>query len=353
MTTLDQMDTSTPDPVHLLLIAKSKVGKSTYVAQAAKDGMTVLYLDADNGLSAIRHHLKDNVAAQKRVHYIPTTHPAAFLTAFLSARRYFEWNLTKDEKYSKFTSADTDQILKIDPNQLLQNHRFILAVDSWTSCAADAMEIGAESLHIDMEKADKANQSIYGVAFLKLNRILQIMQPMPFHICVLAHGTYYERYEKPTGVTADNIKQKDMLLKEVLEIPISSSRPHGAELPKYFNHVAWLELDRVGRVKIDFTRSYDRVGGGPPNRVAPVDELSFVKLLGAKNSAEFNSDSPNALGSDVIKTIPASELQVNKQADASADTQASAPANVARPANLTIGGKATGVSRPLLTRSKK
>jgi len=336
MTTIADMGDGVPDPVHLLLIAKSKVGKSTYVAQAAKDGMTVLYIDADNGLSAIRNSLAGDKAAQARVHYVATEHPVAFLTTLLNARQQFQWNLDVDRKYNALVDKPDARILCISPGELLHNHDFILAVDSWTSCAADAMNTTADKLQIDLSDADRANQSVYGGAFFKLNQILQIIQHVPFHTCVLAHGTYYERYEKPTGRVKDN-KQADMILKETLEVPISSSRPHGAELPKYFNHVAWLELDRVGRVHIDFTRAYDRVGGGPPNRVAPVGELGFSKLIAEDRRAAIKPDAVSTIAADAIKVVTAKELQ----------------AKHAGPAKSTSGAEAPGVSRPMLPRLKQ
>jgi len=347
MTTLFEMPANAPDPVHLLLIAKSKVGKSTYVAQAAKDGMTVLYIDADNGLSALRNHLRDDQAAQARVHYIATKHLAMFLDALLNSRGQFEWNMTEDKRYNPLVDKGKSQILCISPTALLREHDFILAVDSWTSCAADAMNVTADRLEIDLADADKANQSVYGGAFHRLNRILQVMQHLPFHTCVLAHGAYYERYEKPAGRVKDN-KQSDMILKETLEVPLSSSRPHGVELPKFFNHVAWLELDRVGRVRIDFTRAYDRVGGGPPNRIAPVDELGFSKLLSTTQRESVKSDAANVIPAGAIYTTTAHELQTARR-----ENQKVKPAARVEPGNertQTTGVKATGVSRPPLPR---
>lgn len=326
-TTLDAMPSESPDPVHLLLIARSKVGKSTYIAQAAKDGMTVLYLDSDNGKSALRHHLAGDTKdtnALRRVHYIHTANPAQFLDTLLTANRQFRWNVTKDTKLNEITAKAEDEILVIEPAGLLRNTNFLLAIDSWTSTQANAMCIAAENAGVDLAEMERASQAVYGGAFQRLNRILNYLQRMPFHIAVAAHGTYYERYEKPAGSVAGKIKQADMVLKETIEIPLSSSRPHGVEMPKFFNHVGWLTLDNMNRVMIDFTRSQSRVGGGPPNKIALVDQLKFIDLLSAEQKSAIHGNPLNTISEDTIRIVRMEELQVKKPAIAPASSASSA-----------------------------
>lgn len=279
MTTLDMLPQEAPDPIHQLLIADSKLGKSTYAAQAAKDGFTLLYIDSDNGLSALRKHLAGDKAAMSRVYYIRTSHPAAFLEELINSQKVMRWNLTADTMFSSMMAKPADSFIEIDAQKLQAARDVILVIDSWTSTASDAMGIGAEKAGVALTDMSNEMQKVYGNAFHRLTYILQVLQKAPFHVLVLAHGAYYERYEKSPGKALREIKQGDMILKETIRVPISSSRPHGVEMVKYFNHTAWLTMDRVGRVQIDYTRAYDRVGGGPPNIICPLDEFPFKKLL--------------------------------------------------------------------------
>jgi hypothetical protein len=84
-------------------------------------------------------------------------------------------------------------------------------------------------------------------------------------------------YDKPNGSTGV-VKQKDMILRETKEVPVSCSRPHGETMVSRFNHIGWLYVNHLGGTEIDFTRKPGRVGGGPPNKKDTVDKLPFSKL---------------------------------------------------------------------------
>ncbi len=277
MATLDMIPAH-EDPVHLLLIADSKAGKSTYAAQAAIDGFTLVYIDSDNGISALRNALKDKPEAMKRVNYFHTERPVDFLRGFLrsSTNVPFRWVPTMDKPWGKLmTGVEPDaKVWQFDITKMPAS--WVLAIDSWTSAAADALGIGSADQKAEL--LEGVNQSIYGDANVNLTYIANMLQKIPNHCIVQAHGTKYEVYEKPTGQTAGAMKQKDMILREVIDVPLSSSRGHGQILPGKFNHAGWMSVDRLGESWIDFTRSATRVGGGPPNKKAKVSELPFSKL---------------------------------------------------------------------------
>lgn len=277
--TLDEVPAG-KDPVHLLAIGDSKVGKSVYAAQAAIDGFNVVYIDADNGLSALRYMLEKHPEAKKRVHYFPTTRPVDFVKGFLRSteKAPFRWNPKLNKVWGKLASntEPDDSIWEFDVTKLPAS--WLLVIDSWTALASDALGIGAADQAAAL--LDGTNQAIYGEANSNLTYIVNILQKIPCHTLVQAHGTRYEVYDKPTGVLGGAMKQKDMILRETKDVPFSSSRPHGETMVSRFNHIGWLYIEGVGTV-IDFTRKANRVGGGPPNRKANVNELTFTKLVGA------------------------------------------------------------------------
>lgn len=267
---------ATADPVHLLLLGETKLGKSTYVAQMIEDGYFVVYVDADNGISAVRHHLRNKPHLLQNVLYYKTENPYKFVDGFLSDGM-FRWNLTTDAKFASALSTPTDQIVEVIPSKMPKN--IVLVVDSWSSMALDAMEIGADKKNVSLEDMGNESESVYGVAGMRLRLVCAVLQHAKFHVVVLAHHTYFERFERPPGV-AGTIKRKDMILKETTKIPLSSSRPNGLEMGKYFNQIGWLEVDRGGRRMLDFTTEYGRIGGGTPNRKDVIENMSFSKLFG-------------------------------------------------------------------------
>lgn len=276
MATLDQVEAHS-DPIHLLLIADTKVGKSTYAAQAAIDGFTVVYLDADNGISALRNACKGNAEALKRIHYFSTSRPMTFLTNFMRSKEgaTFRWLPKQNKLWGKLVTdvSPEDEIWEFDITKIPAEWLFV--TDSWTAVAADALGIGSA----DQKAAllDGTDQGIYGEANANLTYICNLMQKYPGNLIVQAHGTKFEVYDKPPGVM--NPKQKDMILRETIDVPVSSSRAHGQLMANRFNHIGWMNVTNLGETEIDFTRRPNRVGGGPPNIKKKVQDLPFSKLL--------------------------------------------------------------------------
>lgn len=269
------------NPVHLLLIAPTKYGKSTYAARAALDGFRLIYIDSDNGASALAYQLNNNDGgeeAKKRVHYFRTSNPTKLLGDILGAG-IVRWNVTKSIPFVSTNAANspTDTVVEIKPAKIPP--QIVLVVDSWTSVAWDAMELGATANAAELENLGAKMEAVYGTASAKLNVIAAVIQGVKFHVIVQAHNTVYERYVKPIG-SDGSAKRRDMILADTTEIPLSSSRPHGLQMGKYFNYIGWIGLKQTGETTLDFTRRTDRVGGGPPNKVDLINNLSMKNLVG-------------------------------------------------------------------------
>lgn len=277
MTMLDDIP-EINDPIHLLLIGDSKTGKSTYVAQAAADGFCVAYFDSDNGISAVRHHLKSNQPARNRIHYWPVSHSSTFLTNLLRSndKSPFRWIPRTGKLWGPLAVGvePEDDVWEFNITKLPPS--WILTIDGWTSAAADALGIGsADQAAVLLEGTD---QGIYGTASSALTYICNMIQKLPSHVVVQAHGTKYEVYDRPPNTIMRLVKQGDMILRETIDVPVSSSRPHGHVMGGRFNHIGWLSITLAGNTEIDFTRSPRRIGGGPPNIKADITNLPFSKL---------------------------------------------------------------------------
>lgn len=279
MATLDEVPDS-QDPVHLLAIGDTKSGKSTYAAEAAIAGFTLIYLDSDNGKSALKYALRNHPEAMKRVHYFNTSRPADFLQALLrsSTAKPMWWNPETDQEVSQFQKPGEKDSSIWEFNITKVPDSWVLVVDTWTSVAADALGIG--SAEQSAKLIDGTDQQIYGAANAKLTYVCNMIQKLPCHAIVQAHGTKYEVYEKPTGKSTSSMKQGEMILRETIDVPVSSSRPHGQVMATRFNHIGWLGVDHTGQTTIDFRRRPNRVGGGPPNQITTTDKLPFAKLVG-------------------------------------------------------------------------
>lgn len=284
MPTLDETQEES-GPVHLLLVAGTKVGKSTYAAEAAIDGFNMIYLDADNGLSALRRAImgvKDESArkaALQRVHYMRTTHPQLFTKLLLRStdKRPLLWVPSLNRAWSASIQGveDDTEVWYINAKAIPPDYIFV--VDSWTALTQDALEqFRPEQAAPLLEGTD---QRIYGEAKSIADFISNMIQAAPFHVIVQAHPTRYEIYDKPKNTLGRDMKQAAMTLIETIEVPISTSRPGGLELGKRFNHIGWLEVNPTGTVDIDFTRKVSRVSGGPPNARKRTTELTFRELV--------------------------------------------------------------------------
>ncbi len=283
MTRLSQVPASA-SPTHLMLIGDTKVGKSTFIAQAAVDGHTVIYVDSDNGISAIRNLIPEGHEARDRILYYRTDSPWKFIHDMLTLG-VFRWNLTKDAPYVSSSGSPTDEVVEIYPARLPKT--LILAIDSWTSVAFDAMEVGAKERNKTLLTMKDDSQGVYGEASLRLNLLCAILQHAPFHVICLAHPTLYEMYTKPKGRAGD-IKQKDMILTGSVQIPVSSTRPHGHTMGKYFTDIGWLEINTMGKRIIDFTAHPGRISGGTVTKEGPVNELTFSKLFASPVETEIS-----------------------------------------------------------------
>lgn len=295
MATLDQVSADS-GPVHLLLIASTKMGKSTYVAEAAISGFNVAYFDSDNGLSALRYRLSllppdEMLAAQKRVNYLPTDNPHLLWKGVLqsTALRPFFWVPDANRIWNPKLNLEPDiTVWRFDVTAAPAN--MIFAYDSWTSISNDALKMFRPGQSAPL--LDGVDQSIYGEAKAVCGYVCNMLQSLPNHVIVLAHATRYEIYEKPKNMKAQDIKQKDMTLMETWEVPVSSSRIAGYEMGSRFNHIGWLDLNGLGAPTIDFTRKAYRVGGGPPNKVAKTTDLPFAKLVSDSNGPMPTPDIP-------------------------------------------------------------
>ena len=281
MPRLDQVEEE-QGVVHLLHIADSKMGKSTYAAEAAIAGFHLIYLDSDNGLSALNAAInkeKDALEIKKRVDYFRITHPRLFLQLFLrsSAKRPLFWCPNKN----KAVNAKTPDMAEDEPIWVFNSTAIpassVLVIDSWTSLSQDALQqLRSDQTAPLLEGTD---QGIYGEAKASVDYFANILQSVPYHVIVQAHPTRYEVYEKPANTSGADMKQKDMKLVDTYEVPVSTSRVAGLDMGKRFNHIGWLNITPTGTVEIDFTRKPRRVGGGPPNKKARTNELNFLEVV--------------------------------------------------------------------------
>lgn len=274
MPSIDDMDDVSA--THLLLCADTKMGKSDYVANAIRDGFFGIYIDADNGLNTLKKILPPGSDGRKRLKYIRTAKPYYFMMAFVESKGVFRWNLTQDAAFLSATAKPDDDVVEMWPAKIPPGVLFSL--DSWTSTAFDAMEKAATDNSVSLADMKGKGQDVYGDANVRLTTLLQVLQKVRFHTIVQAHAEFYELMEKPPGV--NNVKQKDMIIKDTLMIPKSCSRAHGYGMGKFFNEIGWLIVNRFDKQVLDFRKMKGRIGGGTPDGEGdPRKEFSFKNLF--------------------------------------------------------------------------
>lgn len=321
----DRPESEFEGAVHLLLVGPSKTGKTHYVAEAVKDGFTVLYIDNDNGLNTLKRKLPADVL--DRVHYIETRNIWEFATNFFGRQR-FQWNETKDVLFNPRTAEDTDQILEIMTKKIPLG--VIVVIDSWTSIKIQLLLDSAEKNGVDYEVFNEAGQSVYGDGSRRADLLCMNIQSFPGHVIVQAHQEQYEMLEKAKGVMKEVAKQSSMIVKGNWTIPVSISRPHGFSMPKFFNEVGYMRVAAAGGFLLDFKQLPDRVGGGTPmDAKDPSVEYRFSRI--------FAKPKPDSGG--WIRTVDAS---VFKKEEAQAAEERKRKAEEAKAARATATPQTPG-----------
>jgi hypothetical protein len=262
---------------HLLLIGDTKMGKTDYCAQAAIDGYQLFYLDKDNGYATLVEALKSHPEALDRIHYFSPVDMVDFVNDLLTSV-IFRYN-PNTGKAPNFSTKPDERIIEIRPARFPRG--LIVVMDSWTAYANALMESKADKAGIDLTDVEKFDRKVYGPAGFEATRTATALQQARFHLIVQSHPDIYERKEKPEDRTASAIEEKDMIIRETKEIPISTSKPHGATLGKYFNQIGWLVVNKANQRLLDFRVLEGRVGGGTPNSIGdPRGSHRFSKLFG-------------------------------------------------------------------------
>lgn len=307
--------------VHLMLCGPSKNGKTRYIAEWIRDGGHCLYVDNDNGLNTLYRILQNDKEALARVLYIPTKSLYFFMTYFF-ARKTLIWNKTRDDLYSPTGSSPEDQLLILQIDKI--PYGVLFAFDSWTSATLTLLGDSADKNNVEMESFNEKGQMVYGDASRRANVLLTLIQGFKHHVVVQSHPDFYERMEKPKGV--NNVKQKDMIIKENIQIPISVSRPHGFQMAKYFNEFGWMYVNNLGKFVLDYEQKADRIGGGTLMRKGdPSTELRLSQtLIPIKN-----------VGMDWYRSLTVAEYKAEQPAPTPKPAQVQSPVSGSTPSTPT------------------
>ena len=289
----DRMADSQSSPlIHAMILGDEKVGKTTWAIAAAKAGFNVLLLDGDVAGPRIAE-LPDD--AKQRLYYMDVSDDLVgahdprmihTIAAFMTTPKFL-WNDTQGREYSRVrdshdpeTGACLDEIWEIYPGKLDRN--WVLVIDSWTTLAYSAMLDKAMDLGVDISMIEKAEQNMYQGVGNRLTNIAITQQKSRCHTIVIGHPDQYEKQANPSGKAAKEIKMKDKIIEWTKMIPKSSSRPHGYTLGKFFSDIGWIESDKWGKRKIDFTKTSERTSGGNLNtRGDPSTDHRFEDIVRA------------------------------------------------------------------------
>ncbi len=246
---------------HVLLMGGSKMGKTDWIAQAANDGYEILYFDNDNARVTLAATLTP--AAQKRVHYFaPDSESLGDLMELFIDTAMIRYNFRTNEVYVANSAKPDDKIAELWPARIPRN--VIVSFDSWTSVAWSLLRQKAAKMQVDLADIDKWGREIYGNAGFRATNILKHLQLAPFHWVIHGHPVMLEIKEKPPGVVGD-IKEKDMIIRKTIEVPMSTSNVHGESLAKYCNEIGYLSLNAAGKPVLDWRVTRGRISGGSLN----------------------------------------------------------------------------------------
>lgn len=276
--------------IRLLLIAPSKVGKTFWTCQAAEAGFNLVYLDGDIAIQTI-NSLDDNGKpnfsdeAKNRIYHfdmgdgLDGPQFSKMVKHLFDAKdsRPFLW----DDAHSKRVilgsdSTDDIPISHIDLRKMTMND--VLVIDSLTSLSYSAKDEVAVRCGDDLGEMEKADRGVYASSGNRLTKFLVILKNLPCHVVVIAHPDEYTQEGKPT-----------------VQIPMSSSRPHGNTLGKYFTDILWMSVSVSGKRELDGRPDPRRIVGSRFGNKKTSDIYSFAELVKAAGapppnpSAEFQA----------------------------------------------------------------
>lgn len=274
--------------VKLLLIGDSKSGKSHYSFEALKANFNLMYLDGDVGKQTLAS--MDLTPEEKHQAYIFAVNdkPDKGVLATFFAESFNCVKMRKALLWDEGAQAILGRTAEIPDRELWEfdlskmTTRDVLVIDSWTGMAWSAALDYANATGLDLADMSQADQSFYGSVGNRLNKFLQVLQGLPCHVIVQAHGEVYEQLRKPKGGTLKDIKQKDMVIINTKRIPKSISKPHGNTMGKFFTDIVWITPVRDGTRKIDSRPpSPDDLAivGGKWNAIGDSQKYSFAALV--------------------------------------------------------------------------
>lgn len=334
--------------LHLLILGDEKAGKTSWMLDAAEAGFNVLLLDGDVAAQRI-NDLSDS--AKQRVFYMEVgdelvgdVNPRMIDTvaSFMTSTRFL-WNDRTQREFSPSrdprdpeSGAALDEIWEIRPGKLDEN--WVLGIDSWTTLSYSAMIAKAQDLGGDIADVEKIERNIYQGVGNRLTNILVTQQKARCHTVIIGHPAQYEKRRAEAGKSVrEALKENDQIIEWTRMIAKSSSNPHGYNMGKYFSDVGWIDVDKWGKRKIDFTKTSERTSGGNLNTKGdPRVDHRFQDVVRAVGGKVPGADSNTPLGEGFIihpagTYIPAQKanpLGKSKAATSQPLAPASAPTQV-------------------------
>jgi len=280
-----------PPLIHGLILGDEKVGKTTWLLEAAEAGFNVLLLGGDVESQRIADLTP---AAQARVYYMDVSDdmvgiidPKMIQTVadFFSSSTFL-WNDTKQQMYSRLkdehdpeTGAALDEIWVIKPGKL--DWTWVLGLDSWTTLSYSAMLAKSESEGVSLADIEKIERNIYQGVGNRLTNIAFTQQKAPCHTLTTGHPSQYEKRKSQDGKTVrEATKENDQIVEWTKMVPKSSSNAHGYGIGKFFSDIGWIDVDKWGKRVINFLKTSERTSGGNLNSKGdPRVDHRFVDLV--------------------------------------------------------------------------
>lgn len=275
-----------------LILGDPKAGKTDWVMRAAEAGFNVLYMDGDVAAQTIAGLSPE---AKSRIFYMNIADKLdggidprmiATVAAFFTSSKFL-WNDTKQQEYSRVkddhdeeTGAALDEIWEFKPARF--DHRWVIAIDSWTTLAYSGMLAKALDMGVDLGDIEKADQNLYAGVGNRLTNVLSTIQKAPCHFAVIGHPSQFEKSKSPDGKSQREVKAADRIVEWTKMVPKSSSNPHGLTMGKFFSDIGWIDVNKFGKRELNFNITSERVSGGHlVGKGDPRGDYSFAKVIEA------------------------------------------------------------------------
>ena len=292
-------DISSMDTARILMYARGKVGKSSYVFRTAAEKFNVIYWDFDGAAGLIKDVPEEH---RKRFFYLPlygrVENIITILKTLVANKGRLVYDFDRHRCVALNNTMEPDDLPVTYVDLGAADRSTISVTDSWTRICHSIVMQDTGVDYNDIDKLDYAAQE-YNKMYRTANGIALWFSRMNCHTVMLAHEQEYIKYKAGKSMLSKIPQGMDASanIESVLMQPESIGAKHSPTFASFFN--------QTFRLIYDATESKRLISTAYPAGGSLVDFGSTTSLSGASGAVSI-ANMPFAQMMAKAKLIPKS-----------------------------------------------